>query len=212
MGPETSLFPDSRRGCERLSQLLERHRRVSESRCDQRLGSVSAFHADARFPLACLREAAPESPDRIPPLTSSPKVGDGPQLMVLSSAATMMLLFLRKGRGCRQRGRQPPPPRTLPAGCPLNSRVWLVSIRVQSPHYSFPGNTRRANGLLGPPQRPVRAPEQSPERVPGTGAPGLPPTSPRPGSRAGAGKTHREKRSSDQGRELTLKRVERHKN
>lgn len=28
-------------------------------------------------------------------LTSSPKVGDGPQLMVLSSAATMMLLFLQ---------------------------------------------------------------------------------------------------------------------
>lgn len=31
-------------------------------------------------------------------LTSSPKVGDGPQLMVLSSAATMMLLFLQTVR------------------------------------------------------------------------------------------------------------------
>lgn len=30
-------------------------------------------------------------------LTSSPKVGEGPQLIVLSSAATMMLLFLQTG-------------------------------------------------------------------------------------------------------------------
>lgn len=36
----------------------------------------------------------------LPWLTNSPKVGDGPQLMVLSSAATMMLLFLQMGRCC----------------------------------------------------------------------------------------------------------------
>lgn len=54
-----------------------------------------------------------------PTLTSSPKVGDGPQLMVLSSAATMILLFLQTGRDCHQRGRHISSPGHHDASCRL---------------------------------------------------------------------------------------------
>lgn len=68
-------------------------------------------------PFPSLVLASPALPRPQGGLTSSPKVGDGPQLMVLSSAATMMLLFLQTGRSCHH---PPEVPTSCRATCPTD--------------------------------------------------------------------------------------------
>lgn len=81
-------------------------------------GCVHQEHRRARAHSSFLRDSGAQAglcPPGRDQLTSSPKVGEGPQLIVLSSAATMMLLFLQMGSSCQPGVQQSSPAPHHPA-------------------------------------------------------------------------------------------------
>lgn len=83
----------------------------------------------------------PPPATQAPPLTSSPKVGEGPQLMVLSSAATMMLLFLKQVGAVTSAASSP--------GHHASCRLRLTSIKTKSILLKTPRGTHFAQHAWG---------------------------------------------------------------
>lgn len=95
-------------------------------------------------------------------LTSSPKVGEGPQLIVLSSAATMMLLFLRKAAAVTPAPRGAAPRPAIPAA-PGTSVRSLQGTNLPAQNQAGPTKTsiceQHSTGPEAPPE--ARRPEQA---------------------------------------------------